>query len=268
MAKTISKTTILHLSILLAVLIIFISLPNASAAFPSDGLISYFKLDESGNTNVSLNSINPSLNGTGVGINSTNHVVGLINNGIYMYNGQYIRIDENAIFDFSDNFSISFWLTGNTTDTGWGQIISKDDCGSERSWNIFYVGGQFCAGLWNPTEQTLCNDTFIPLAGQFYNIVLSYNYINSSSSQAYLYINNALTAKNLTIGGAIKTTTDIADGVRGVNNSIGGDGLNCSNPDLSDYDKGACGLTDLTPFYFIAGLIVIAGIIAHARGII
>lgn len=42
-------------------------------------------------------------------------------------------------------------------------------------------------------------------------------------------------------------------------------GMNCSNPNLSDANRAACVATDLTFFYFVSGLIFIAGAIATAR---
>ena len=42
-------------------------------------------------------------------------------------------------------------------------------------------------------------------------------------------------------------------------------GMNCTSPDLSNYDKAACVTTDMTIFYFIGGLIFIAGIIITAK---
>jgi len=42
-------------------------------------------------------------------------------------------------------------------------------------------------------------------------------------------------------------------------------GLDCSNASISDYNKGACVTTDLTIFYFIGGIIFIAGAVVAAR---
>jgi len=56
-------------------------------------------------------------------------------------------------------------------------------------------------------------------------------------------------------------TKQFVDGARNETSLVGGDGLNCTNPALSVYDKGACQITDLTLPYFIGGLIFI-GVIA------
>ena len=42
-------------------------------------------------------------------------------------------------------------------------------------------------------------------------------------------------------------------------------GLNCSNPNISDYDKAGCTSTDLVPFVFVGVLIFIAGAVAIAK---
>lgn len=42
-------------------------------------------------------------------------------------------------------------------------------------------------------------------------------------------------------------------------------GLDCSNSSISNFDKGACVVTDFSVFYFFGGLIFIAGAIGLAR---
>ena len=42
-------------------------------------------------------------------------------------------------------------------------------------------------------------------------------------------------------------------------------GLNCSSDSLSNYDKATCVVVDLNLFYFIGGLLFMAGAIATAR---
>jgi len=53
----------------------------------------------------------------------------------------------------------------------------------------------------------------------------------------------------------VKQTTDIA------RNNTDGDtlGMDCGNSSISNFQKGACMVTDISIFYFIGGLIVIAG---------
>ena len=63
----------------------------------------------------------------------------------------------------------------------------------------------------------------------------------------------------------LKQATDSA---RNQSDWIGGKGLDCSNSSISDYDKGACTIIDLTTPYFIGALIAIAGIIFVAKIII
>lgn len=41
--------------------------------------------------------------------------------------------------------------------------------------------------------------------------------------------------------------------------------LDCGNSSISNFDKGACLVADLTMFHFIAALIIIAGAIIGAR---
>jgi len=50
-------------------------------------------------------------------------------------------------------------------------------------------------------------------------------------------------------------------------NETNGDtiGMNCSNPDIDNFTHAACIATDLNLFYFISGLIFIAGAIVTGR---
>ena len=50
-----------------------------------------------------------------------------------------------------------------------------------------------------------------------------------------------------------------------VNTSRTTSDLNCSNSSISDFDKGACVVADLTLFYFIGGLIFIGGAVITAK---
>lgn len=43
------------------------------------------------------------------------------------------------------------------------------------------------------------------------------------------------------------------------------DNLNCTNPDINNYDKAACYVADLTIFHFVGGLIFIAGMVIGAK---
>ena len=47
--------------------------------------------------------------------------------------------------------------------------------------------------------------------------------------------------------------------------SYGGTGMNCTNTDLSNYDKAACVISDLSPFTFIGILIFIAGAVIASK---
>lgn len=42
-------------------------------------------------------------------------------------------------------------------------------------------------------------------------------------------------------------------------------GLNCTNDSISTYDKMACRVSDISLFYFIGGLIFIAGAVVTAK---
>jgi len=42
-------------------------------------------------------------------------------------------------------------------------------------------------------------------------------------------------------------------------------GLNCSDTSISNYDKAACVASDMSIFYFVGGLIFVAGMIIAAR---
>ena len=59
-----------------------------------------------------------------------------------------------------------------------------------------------------------------------------------------------------------------ATSARNTTDWVGGQGLDCSNASISDYDKGACVITDVTPAYFFWGLLAIAGILIIAKIII
>jgi len=60
-------------------------------------------------------------------------------------------------------------------------------------------------------------------------------------------------------------TKDIIDSARNETTDEGQLGLNCSSSAISNFDKGACIVSDLTIFHFIGGLIFIAGSVITAK---
>jgi len=58
---------------------------------------------------------------------------------------------------------------------------------------------------------------------------------------------------------------DFTDSARNTTTNIGGQGLDCSNASISDYDQGACMIVDLTLPYFIGCLVFIAGVVIIAK---
>ena len=65
----------------------------------------------------------------------------------------------------------------------------------------------------------------------------------------------------LALAGPIRESTDNA------RNQTDGDtiGMDCGNESISDFTKAACVATDINLFYFIGGLIFLAGVIISAR---
>jgi len=66
----------------------------------------------------------------------------------------------------------------------------------------------------------------------------------------------------LALAGPVKDTIDSA---RNGTTDEGQLGLNCSSTTISNFDKGACIVSDLTIFHFIGGLVFIAGAVLTAR---
>jgi len=66
----------------------------------------------------------------------------------------------------------------------------------------------------------------------------------------------------LSLAGPVRDTVDSA---RNQTTDEGQIGLDCTNSSISDFDKAACIVSDLTIFHFIGGLIFIAGSIITAR---
>lgn len=53
--------------------------------------------------------------------------------------------------------------------------------------------------------------------------------------------------------------SEFISSARNETTSFGTQGLNCTSDTISNYDKAACVVTDLNLFYFIGGLLFIAG---------
>jgi len=87
----------------------------------------------------------------------------------------------------------------------------------------------------------------------------------NKKSQVFFYtlmLGILLIVLALGLSGSVK---DIVDSARNETTSEGQLGLNCTSSDISNFDKGACIISDLTIFHFIGGIIFIAGAVMVAR---
>lgn len=66
----------------------------------------------------------------------------------------------------------------------------------------------------------------------------------------------------LALAGPIKQSVDTA---RNTTTESGEPGLDCTNSSITQEQKAACVAADLTLFYFVIGLIFIAGIVITAK---
>jgi hypothetical protein len=78
-----------------------------------------------------------------------------------------------------------------------------------------------------------------------YGVMLGLVIVVLALALAPVVMNSTNRARNATIGDTI--------------------GMDCNNASISDFDKAACTATDLTLFYFIGGLIFIAGTVITAK---
>ncbi len=62
-------------------------------------------------------------------------------------------------------------------------------------------------------------------------------------------------------------TRSFIDSYRANITDEGQPGLDCQNDSISNFDKGACIVTDLSIFHFIGGLIFLAGAVITARAV-
>lgn len=65
----------------------------------------------------------------------------------------------------------------------------------------------------------------------------------------------------LALAGPVKSFVDDARNVS-TDTTIG---MDCTNSSISNFDKGACIVSDLSIFYFIGGLIFVAGAVLTAK---
>ena len=66
----------------------------------------------------------------------------------------------------------------------------------------------------------------------------------------------------LALGTPVK---DMVDSARNETTDEGQAGLDCTNTTISDFNKGACVVADLTIFHFVGGLLFIAGAVIIAK---
>jgi len=76
-----------------------------------------------------------------------------------------------------------------------------------------------------------------------------------------LMLGLAIIILTLALAPALRETTTAT-----MNQTVGDTlGLDCSNSSISDFDKATCIATDVSMFYFIAGLLLVGGAVVFAK---
>jgi len=88
--------------------------------------------------------------------------------------------------------------------------------------------------------------------------------MNNNGQVVFFTFMLALTVLVLALALAFPVKEAIDDATNYTNNSTVTN-LDCNNPSISTFDKGACIVADLSMFYFIGGLIFLAGTVIAAR---
>jgi len=100
--------------------------PYTRLYYPEDGLVSYWNLDDDGQGSVSL--MDSSSSNNNLSLNGSVYLTkGISNGGALFDNSGYLS--DSTVFDFSSDFSISFWINPNSINSSRDLIISTNTNG-------------------------------------------------------------------------------------------------------------------------------------------
>ena len=168
----------------------------ASSAYPTSGLISYWKLD--GNTNDFM-GVN---NGVATGVTSTSS--GCTLNSCYSFSGtnSYINVADSTSLNGLSTATISVWVYPTTSLADYDGFVSKRD---SFTLGFHNVAGEVRNDYWNATgSKSVVSKSPLLTANNWHHIVSVYNGTSIS-----LYINGVY-INQTAMTGSIKSSTGTA----------------------------------------------------------
>ncbi|MGL1937298.1 MAG: DUF2341 domain-containing protein, partial [Fibrobacterales bacterium] len=201
------------------------SLSDGEAVFETSNSFSgVWHLSEDGNTTADgyLDATANNNDGTGVSLTAASDVEGITGIG-HLLDGDadYIRVDDHATLDFTNNYTLSAWVKPDNSNNSWEGIINKDrsitsgyylmhsNNGSEASFsNQFHDGGYQVSG----TNKYYTTDKWLHVTGTYDGADLKL-FVNGEEIGSKAVVSAASTnAQSLFIGGINGYADDFFDG--------------------------------------------------------
>lgn len=199
---------------LIAVITVLLLAYNANAAVVTNGLVSWWKLDE-GTGNAIYDTAPAGNNNTGSTYNApawTTDTPGAASTSALDFNGsnQYGRISTGSTttLAIADAITVEAWVKTDTLTSSWPAFVSRQES-TAYSWVLGYDNAsKMRFRVWTvdgggTKYEAQVSTTDIPSTGEWFHIVGTFD-SSLASGQIKLYINNSLKAST-TLTGTIRT---------------------------------------------------------------
>ncbi len=193
-------------------------LGTQDSSFMSDGLVGYWKMDETtGSTGPSWTAADSSGNGNnGTGAGNAGPGVGKFGNGgSFDGTGDYVNLGDPSNLNPDTQMTISMWVKLNSL-VGYNSLISKrtDPTSQAGDYDLLThdsLSDKFHFQIHNGTIWKAVTSTTIPTTGNWYHVAVT---ADESSGEMKMYINGALenTATETIVLADTTSTAKIGDG--------------------------------------------------------
>lgn len=196
----------------------------AMAAVVTDGLVSWWKFDESSGT-TAADSVGSNIGTLTNGPAWTAATSGAASSGALDFDNvdDYVRIEDSASLDITGAITVEAWFKWEGTPTDWDTIAAKGDQGDKNHWWMYYRKGQFRFETgYGDRYALVAFQSATAVIGQWYHFAATYD---SLTGLVKLYVNDVEEVTDLDYGSMATNNYAVTIGKASYTNNYYFDGI-------------------------------------------
>ena len=164
---------------------------QSNSSFPTENLVSYYKLDETSGVVVDELGTN---NGTNNG--ATRDIIGKIENAFNFSSNDWVNMSYSSSLDFDSSFSTSYWIKYNVNPTSTMYVIGNHDYTNKNGWGATTYQQKIRFEVYDGSVQKAVSANAVAVGGTWYHVVMVFD---DSANNMYMYIDNVKQSEETTV---------------------------------------------------------------------